>query len=132
MIGGELNYPWGRKRIDIALSVEKIGIEYVSWWNHGHRPDEDAERAAFLLNEGWKMLYIYSNKKVPFQWELDEAIARLRNGEEAVEIVLDDWGKGRTRADVRVWKRGDPWEKGPIPISWDGVNYVECQQLGLW
>ncbi len=94
MLDGELNYPCGSYRIDVALSKEKIAIEYDSWYWHGDRLEGDAERDKELLSAGWKILHIKSNSKLPTQYQLGAALALLRNGEVLTEIVLRDWGKG--------------------------------------
>ena len=132
MMGGVLNHPCGPYKIDVALLGKKIAIEYDCWFWHGHKHEYDAKRDAFLLARGWKILHIKTRDDMPSKWKLEEAIAKLENGEERIEIVLDDWGKGLTFAEVRARKKVDPWEKGPIPISLDGVTFTKCQQLGLW
>lgn len=140
MIGGELNRPFGkknrqgrRKTIDVALSNKMIAVEYDCWFWHGSKQDYDAQRDKLLLAAGWKVLHIRSNNLLPSQVQLDEAIARLENGETMVEIILPDWGKGNTFADVRAREKVDPWTLGPVPISFDGgMTVSECQQLLLW
>lgn len=133
LLDGELNYPFGRKRIDVALIDKKIAVEYDSWYWHGHRQEDDARRDKELIEAGWKVLHIKTNTGIPSKQELDDAIAKLENGETLVEIILDDWEDGLTFADMREVKKIDPWEKGPIPISFDGgMTIVEAQQLALW
>lgn len=133
MVGGKLNYPCDSYNIDIALPKKRIAIEYDSWFWHGCKLEKDAERDTNLLTAGWKVLHIKSNKKIPSKCRLDEAIDKLMNGMKKVEIVLDDWEEGPTFADVKEQEKVDPWEKGPIPISWDGgTTFIECQQLNLW
>lgn len=133
MLDGKLNYPCGSYRIDVALPNKGIAIEYDCWFWHGHKQEYDIGRDQDLLAAGWKILHIKTNNSIPPQWELDEAVAKLENGERELEIMLDDWGKGTTFAEVRAQKKVDPWEKGPIPISWDGgATFNGCQQLNLW
>lgn len=133
LLGGVLNYPFGKRRIDVALPDKKIAVEYDGWFDHGDLVEEDAQRDEELIAAGWKVLHVRSGVKVPTKARLDEAIARLDNGETVVEIVLDDWGKRLTRAEVRAMMKVDPWEKGPIPISFDGgLTEVEAEQLVMW
>lgn len=133
IMGGILNYPCDPYNIDIALLDKMIAIEYDSWFWHGHKQEYDAERDRDLLAAGWKVLHIKTNVGLPSKWELDEAIAKLEDGKRQVEIVLGDWGKGPTFAEVRAQKKIDPWEKGPMPIDFDGgITFTEVQQLGLW
>lgn len=100
MLGGELNYPFGRKRIDVALLDGKIAIEYDSWYWHGYRQKEDAKRDKALLASGWKILHVKSNDKLPTLGQMKIALDLLRNGESITEIVLGDWGKGPTFKDA--------------------------------
>jgi very-short-patch-repair endonuclease len=98
-LGGELNQPFGRYNIDVALSISDVGIavEYDSWYWHSHRQEKDAQRDEELIAAGWRVLRIKSNTLLPAREQLDAALARLLKGESRVEIVLDDWGEGPTR-----------------------------------
>jgi len=99
MLGGELNYPFGRYNIDVAMNIDgvAIAVEYDSWYWHSHRQEQETKRAEDLLVADWRVLQIKSNALLPTQEQLDNAISRLLAGEEWVEIVLDDWGEGPTR-----------------------------------
>ena len=99
LLGGDLNAPVGRYRVDVAVEREgvRIAAEYDSWYWHAEREEEDAERDAFLLNKGWQVLHVRSNELLPTDDQLDAAIERLVAGEQIVEIVLADWGVGPTR-----------------------------------
>lgn len=91
MIGGELNYPVKRYRIDIALFVDdvKIAIEYDgSWW---HKPEAMTVRDNHLLSNGWRILHIKSGRLVPSKKRLQAHIDRLVAGETFLEIILSDW-----------------------------------------
>lgn len=133
MLGGTLNYPCGPYHIDVALLDKMIASEYDSWYYHYGRQEYDAKKDSFLLARGWKVLHIKSGAYIPTRQELDEAVARLEKGEKVIEIVLDDWGRGPTLADVLARERVDPWDMGPIPVSWNGgLDYVEYQQGCLW
>ena len=102
MLGGELNHPFGRYSIDVALSVDgvAIAVEYDSWYWHSHRQIDDAQRDDELLAAGWRVLRVKSNELLPSLEQLDAAISRLLTGENQVEIVLDDWGKGPTKLET--------------------------------
>lgn len=121
VLGAVLNHPVGRKRVDVALLDEKIAIEYDCWFWHGHKQEEDVLRDEELLTAGWKILHIRSNEKLPIQNQLDAALMQLRNGDVFVEIVLDDWGKSSTFADIRAMPK--------IPL--EHMQKV-CRQLPLW
>jgi len=102
MLGGELNHPLGRYNIDVALNVDgtPIAVEYDSWHWHGDRQDQDAQRDEELRKAGWRVLRVKSNTLLPTPEQLEAAIACLLEGEDQVEIVLDDWGKGPTREEI--------------------------------
>lgn len=89
MIGGELNYPLARYRIDVAFPDERIAVEYDGWFWHSEA--RDARRDRYLFRHGWKVLRIKSGLMVPSPEELGVALATLRDGERYAEIVLDDW-----------------------------------------
>jgi very-short-patch-repair endonuclease len=102
ILNGELNCPFGHYRIDVALNFDgvAIAIEYDSWFWHGHNQDYDVQRDEELIAGGWRVLRIKSNELLPPREQLDTAIARLLAGENQVEIVLEDWGKGQTRFET--------------------------------
>lgn len=89
MIGGELNYPLARYRIDVAFPDERIAVEYDGWFWHSEA--RDARRDRYLFRHNWKVLRIKSSKMVPSPEELGAALATLRDGERYAEIILDDW-----------------------------------------
>jgi very-short-patch-repair endonuclease len=99
MLDGELNRPFGRYNIDVALNVDgvAIAIEYDSWFWHGHKLEYDAQRDKEMIAIGWRILRVKSNTLLPSREQLDAAIAHLLAGENWVELVLDDWGEGQTR-----------------------------------
>jgi len=75
---------------------EKIAIEYDCWFWHGHKQDYDVQRDADLIAAGWKVLHIRTHYSLPDETELQYALNELRNDKKKTEIILDDWGKGRT------------------------------------
>ena len=99
MLGGELNEPFGRYNVDVALHIEgsAIAVEYDSWYWHAGREENDAQRDKEMIEAGWHMLRVKSNTLLPTREQLDNAIARLLAGEDQIEVVLDDWGRGPTR-----------------------------------
>lgn len=91
MLGGYLNYPVNRYRIDIALITDKlmIAVEYDSWYFHDS--ERDAQRDQVLLSLGWRVLRIKSGSLLPSRKVLLAALERVIAGERCVEIVLHDW-----------------------------------------
>lgn len=89
MIGGELNYPIKRYRIDVAFTDDKIAVEYDGW--RYHDPAHDAKRDKYLRSIGWKVLRIRSGELLPAFEEIKEALSRLRAGESHIVITLADW-----------------------------------------
>jgi len=102
ILGGELNYPVGRYNVDIALVVNgvQIAVEYDSWFWHAHKTDIDNERDEKLINAGWNVLRIKTNEKLPNKNKLQTAISQIVEGKTKVDIILDDWGTGRTRFEL--------------------------------
>lgn len=89
--GGKLNYPVGRKRIDIALWIDDlpIAIEYdCGFW---HDPIRDKKRDAFLISKGWHILRVKSAHLLPTEHQLNDAIDTLLSGATYTEIILPDW-----------------------------------------
>lgn len=99
MIGGVLNLPFERYKIDIALDVDsnKIAVEYDSWYWHGNKSDFDERRDSALISAGWKIIRVKSNSLLPTADQLRDAISDILLGKDRVEIVLGDWGIGRSR-----------------------------------
>lgn len=93
MLGGELNYPAMGYYLDIALfsDLAKIVVEYDSWYYHQDRLDNDIARDDALIAAGWRVLRVKAGTQLPTLEQLDEAIARLLDGEVYVEIVMDEW-----------------------------------------
>lgn len=95
-VNGELNYPIGKYTIDIALFEDdlKIAIEYDCWYWHANRLLQDKERDLFLHENGWKIIRIKTRNQKPSNVEIFSAIEKIREGNEYVEVILDDWGQG--------------------------------------
>lgn len=88
-IGGELNYPVRRYRLDIAFPAEMIDVEYDCWY--WHDPKRDAKRDTVLIALGWKILRIKSSELLPTSGQVQAALDCLRKGGQYAEIVLTDW-----------------------------------------
>lgn len=90
MLGGEINYPVRRYRIDIALMEQPtLAIEYDCWYWHDLK--RDAVRDKYLVEHGWRILRVKSGSLLPTLDQLNAALDRLRAGETYVELVLTDW-----------------------------------------
>lgn len=94
MVSGQLNYKCGRLSIDVALFYGgvKIAIEYDSWYWHKDKLNKDSTRDERLLEDGWRILRIKSENKIPTDVDVKLAIWKLLAGNTYAEIVLDDWG----------------------------------------
>lgn len=90
MLGGELNHKVEKLFIDVVLLDKKIGIEYDSHYWHSMNEDHDHKKTNILLNNGWKILRIKSDWKVPTEDELQIALKELET-KQYTELVLDDW-----------------------------------------
>lgn len=95
ILDGELNYPCGKYRIDVALPDIHIAIEYDGWRWHENKPEHDRQRDKALIEAGWRVLRIKSGEYIPTQTQLKEAIALLMTGETYTEIILKDWKGNR-------------------------------------
>ncbi len=102
MLGGELNRPCGKYRIDVALEYGDLAlaVEYDSWYWHAGHGQYDAKRDQDLHDAGWRVLRIRSNSLLPTEEQLDAALHRLLADKVWVQIVLKDWGKGSTRFEI--------------------------------
>jgi very-short-patch-repair endonuclease len=102
MLKGELNIPFGRYRIDVAMQYKNkpIAIEYDAWFWHGGKQDFDETRNGELISAGWKVLRVKSNQLLPSVEQLNSALSRLTSDDDYVKIILKDWGKGVTKVDV--------------------------------
>jgi len=97
MLGGELNgAKVGRFTIDVAKHVGnlKIAVEYDTWFCHSATLERDRRKDQALLNDGWRIVRVRTEKLLPTPAQLDEAIAALISGAKYVDIELPDWGIG--------------------------------------
>ena len=96
MIRGELNYPCGRRRVDVAIFIDdtKIAVEYDSWYYHGNRTGEDTKRDDELLGAGWKIIHIRANYLIPSLDIINAAIERVLAGSIIEIVLMKDWGRG--------------------------------------
>ena len=89
----QINYPYGRCSLDIALFIDNknIDIEYDGWYWHQDL-QHDRRRDEFLKSNGWKIIRVKGSHKIPTENQLQEAISRIIvNGYSYTEIVLEDW-----------------------------------------
>ena len=93
MLNGELNYPVGNRRLDVALVGEKICIEYDSWYWHQNTTDREDIRDKEIIGKGWKVLHVRSNTLLPTMNQLKTGLDTLRGGQDLAYIVLPDWGE---------------------------------------
>lgn len=80
----------GTLNVDIALPLEKIAIEYDSIKYHGTMPQlyRDIDKTNQLTRNGWKVLRIMSNGRLPEQAELDNYLQQLRDGKPLLIVRL--------------------------------------------
>jgi len=78
--------------VDIALPDEKIAIEYdcLYWHNTKESKDRDTDKTNLLVENGWKVLRIISDYKLPNQTELDNHLNELKTTNKKVIIVRLD------------------------------------------
>lgn len=89
----ELNYPFEKFSLDIAVVVDniKIDIEYDGWYWH-QDSQRDRRRDEFLKSKGWKILRIKSGHKTPTHQQLEEKIKLLLTTDRTyTSIILGDW-----------------------------------------
>ena len=96
MIGkGVLNFKSGKYFIDIALVMngKKIAIEYDCWHWHKRNIEHDKIRTKWLLDHGWLVLSVKSNKELLTLNQLQESLKNFLNNQISYqEIILSDWG----------------------------------------
>lgn len=89
----ELNYPFSRCNLDIALFINdiKIDVEYDCWYWHDFK--KDIKRDKYLESQGWKIFRIKSGHKIPSLDQIQEQINKLINDKNRyyTHIILDDW-----------------------------------------
>jgi very-short-patch-repair endonuclease len=98
LLDGQINYRLDSHFLDIAINHKghKIAVEYDGWHWHGGQEERDDIRDKKILGAGWRLLKIKGSNLLPSAAELQQALYRLCNDEDFVEIVLPDWGKGNT------------------------------------
>ena len=105
------NYPWGPKAkngrrlaIDWAFVYKgkKVALEYDEWYNHGYKVEQDLKRYKKLVRLGWCVIRIKAHNNIPTQKQIDKALDLIASGRKKVTITLKGWGKGPTRADIKL------------------------------
>lgn len=93
LLCGFLNYPEGRKNIDVAIirKNQKIAVEYdCQYWHEGNEK-YDLKRDKFLIARGWKIIHVKSRNLLPTRKQLKKAINKVLNNENIINIFLEDW-----------------------------------------
>ena len=94
MLYGNLNYPEGRYRIDVAImrKSQKIAVEYdCSYWHKG-KETHDTKRDKYLISRGWKIIHIKSEYLLPTRKQLSIAIDYLLETNNILyNLYLEDW-----------------------------------------
>ncbi len=90
LLNATLNYRVGRYCLDCAFVEHKIDIEVDCYHWHKDRIEKDAERDAFLIEQGWRVLRIKFSTKLPTLDEIEQALSIL-DTEQYAEIVMPDW-----------------------------------------
>ena len=95
-LSAEVNYKVGRRYVDCAIIESRVAIEYDCWFWHGHKSEEDYDRAQEIISCGWSVLCVKANRLLPTSELLAESIRQLSE-HPYIELILDDWGSGKTR-----------------------------------
>ena len=81
--------------LDIALFVDglKINVEYDGWYWHKDSLDRDLKRDKYMQENGWEVLRVKGNRKIPKTKELLDSVKKIVNSKlNYYEIILEDWG----------------------------------------
>lgn len=92
---GVLNFKTGKYWIDIAFisNGKKIAVEYDSWKWHSKKIEKDKIRTKWLIDNGWSVLSVKSDYKLPTQLQLKDALNHISESScNYYEIILPDWG----------------------------------------
>lgn len=105
ILGGELNYPFGRYFIDIAFPNDKIAIEYnggghnlsvkLGYISQSKFIQNEIYRKKQLYQDGWKIITLISDKnKILSETDTikiyEYALQTFKNGRHWIEIYIDD------------------------------------------
>jgi hypothetical protein len=88
------NFSYSNLSLDIFVEIgeTKIDVEYDSWY--WHERNRDRKRDEFLKGEGFKILRIKSERKIPTEIQLLCAIDILsKTDRKYMEIRLEDWNE---------------------------------------
>ena len=79
LLGGILNHPCGRRRIDVALTGPHIAVEYdCAYWHDRIDVKKEVKRDRELLRAGWKVLHIHTETGLPDSARLKKYLAILK------------------------------------------------------
>ena len=76
---------------DCLLTIDDIviDVEYDGWYWHQNSQKRDKQRDGYMYSKGYKVLRIKGGVEIPTIAQLQNAINRLLDGEQYVEIILD-------------------------------------------
>lgn len=85
----ELNYPCGKYSLDCMIEVDdcKIDVEYDGIIYHKDKVEKDKIRNDFMISQGYKILRIQGNGKVPNEDQLKHLIENLISSNEKIKII---------------------------------------------
>lgn len=90
---GVLNYRINNYALDIAIPEAKIAIEYDGWYWHEKliiNKNNDNKKRKFLIENGWKILYIRSKKIIPTKQEILNCLNMLEYNN-IIELKAQDY-----------------------------------------
>lgn len=84
-------YPYSKLNFDCLLKINdiKIDVEYDGDFWHKNRKEKDKRRDYFLIKNGFKVLRIKANNKIPTKEQIIEAIDCLVSDHSFYELKLD-------------------------------------------
>lgn len=76
---------------DCLLTIDDIviDVEYDGWYWHQNSQKRDKQRDGYMYSKGYKVLRIKGGVEIPTIAQLQNAINRLLDDEQYVEIILD-------------------------------------------
>jgi len=94
-VGGEVNAHIGPYYADVLITRGglNIVIEYDSWKYHKYKIRKDRRRAQFFIDQGYAVIAVKSNSRLPRKDVMEDAIQKVLRGRDYVEVILGDWGK---------------------------------------
>lgn len=97
-----LNYPVSFLNLDVAVFInnKKIDIEYDGWYWH-QNVSKDIARNHVLYKYGWNVIRILSNRLLPTEEQLQQAINNVLSKNKQIQLIqLDDWKNNDKKREV--------------------------------